>query len=81
VTWVDLRHLLGGLAHRLAGGRLGDGRRDRHEVARRMDPSTRICCAAFFARESATSFSDMLREWRIGTLDNASAPPAMTTSR
>src|SRR5262245_21001649 len=37
--------------------------------------------AVLFARDNATSLSDMPREWRIGTFDNDSAPPAMMTSR
>ena len=77
---VLLGHLLGRLPHGQAGGRLGDGRRLGHEVARpdrarrpaRGPPTLR-------AREASTSARAIRRLWRMGTSERLSAPPAIPT--
>src|SRR6185437_9489519 len=46
----------------------------------RIEPRILSRFAALLARDSATSFSDIDRECRIGTFDNDSAPPAIMTS-
>ena len=78
---VLLGHLLGRLAHRLAGGRLGDGGRDRHQVARPdAGPARRAGRRALFALPASTRIWLKRRECRIGMSESDSTPPAMMTS-
>jgi hypothetical protein len=46
----------------------------------RIFDSARTRAPTLFAREAVRSASLMPREWRMGTFESDSAPPAMTTS-